>query len=62
LLLIVSLATQHERDRHKEQYTWSRFKHQRHSGQDATRPWWQRDKLWASALVACTLAMCWFFA
>ena len=49
LLLIVSLSTQHERDRDREQYTWSRFKHQRHGGQDATPPWWQRDKLWAGA-------------
>jgi SSS family solute:Na+ symporter len=62
LLLVVSFRTQHERDRGKEQYTWSRFKIQQKAERDATRPWWQRDKLWAGALVACTLALCWFFA
>jgi solute:Na+ symporter, SSS family len=62
LLLVVSLATQHERDRDKELYTWSRFKRQRQAEQTAHRPWWQRDKLWACILVACTLALCWFFA
>ena len=29
VLLVVSLATQHERDPEREQYTWSRFKRQR---------------------------------
>jgi hypothetical protein len=62
LLLIVSLSTQHERDREREQYTWSQFAHHRHREPDAIRPWWQRDKLWAAALVVVTLAMCWFFA
>jgi SSS family solute:Na+ symporter len=63
LLLVVSLSTQHERNPGRELYTWSRFKHERSSASDTTtRPWWQRDKLWAGALVACTLAMCWFFA
>ncbi len=62
VLLVVSLATQHQRDPDREQYTWSRFKSQRQSGEGARRPWWQRDKLWACVLVACTLAMCWFFA
>jgi SSS family solute:Na+ symporter len=62
LLLIVSLSTQRERDHDREQYTWSRFKHQRYNGADTIRPWWQRDKLWASVLVTCTLALCWFFA
>ena len=37
LLLIVSLSTQHERDHDREQFTWSRFKNQRHSGQDAEK-------------------------
>jgi hypothetical protein len=62
VLLIVSLSTRHERDAEREQYTWFRFKHQRLAEQSATRPWWQRDKLWAGLLVACTLVMCWFFA
>jgi solute:Na+ symporter, SSS family len=61
LLLTVSFWSQHERDRDREQYTWSRYKNQRQSGQDLARPWWQRDKLWASVLATCTLAMCWFF-
>jgi SSS family solute:Na+ symporter len=62
LLLLVSFWTQQERDHNKEQYTWSRFKDQRTAERNTTRPWWQRDKLWAGVLVACTLAMCWFFA
>ena len=33
VVLIVSLATQHERDPEREQYTWSRFKSQRQSGE-----------------------------
>jgi SSS family solute:Na+ symporter len=61
VLLVVSFWTQVERDYDKEQYTWSRFKHQQ-AGQQVTRPWWQRDKLWAGLLVTCTLALCWFFA
>jgi hypothetical protein len=60
--LIVSFSTRHERDADRERYTWFRFKRERLAGQDAMRPWWQRDKLWAAVLVACTLAMCWFFA
>jgi SSS family solute:Na+ symporter len=62
VLLIVSFSTRHERDADRERYTWFRFKRERLAGQDAMRPWWQRDKLWAAVLVACTLAMCWFFA
>jgi hypothetical protein len=62
LLLVVSAATQHERDADREQYTWWRFKRERPSEQTHVRPWWQNDKLWAGALVACTLAMVWFFA
>jgi SSS family solute:Na+ symporter len=62
LLLAVSLATQHERDHGREQYTWSRFQREQHGRRDRLRPWWQRDMLWAGALVTCTLAMCWFFA
>jgi solute:Na+ symporter, SSS family len=61
-LLAVSLVTQHERDPQREHFTWSRFKRERHHDDGARRPWWQNDKLWAGLLVACTLAMCWFFA
>lgn len=62
LLLIVSLSTQSERDDDREHYTWSRFKQQRLSRLDVARSWWKNDKLWAGALGAATLAMCWFFA
>ena len=61
LLLVVSLATRHERDPEREQYTWKRFKSQRQAGEGAHRAWWQNDKLWAGLLIACTLGMCWFF-
>jgi SSS family solute:Na+ symporter len=61
VLVVVSLATQRERDPEREQFTWSRFKSQRQSGQGDNRALWQNDKLWAGALVACTLGMCWFF-
>jgi hypothetical protein len=62
VLLIVSFLTRHERDAERERYTWWRFKSERLAGASTSRPWWQRDKLWAGVLVACTLAMCWFFA
>jgi SSS family solute:Na+ symporter len=62
VVLIVSLATRHERDREREQYTWPRFQRQPETAADAARHWWQSDKFWAIILVACTLAMCWFFA
>ena len=61
VLLVVSLATQHQRDADREQYTWTRFKRERPGDDFTGRPWWQNDKLWAGALVACTLGMCWFF-
>jgi hypothetical protein len=61
LLLTVSLATQHERDNQREFYTWNRFKRELRAGADQQRTWWQNDKLWASALVACTLGLCWYF-
>jgi SSS family solute:Na+ symporter len=61
LLLVVSLATQHQRDHEREQYTWSRFRRERPIEDDARRLWWQHDKLWAGVLIACTLGMCWFF-
>jgi hypothetical protein len=62
VLLGVSLATQRERNADSEHYTWSRFNRHPDEALDARRPWWQHDKLWAALLVACTLAMCWFFA
>lgn len=61
VLLVVSLATRHERDHEREQYTFKRFKAQRLADAGFRRVWWQNDKLWAGLLVACTLGMCWFF-
>ncbi|MBI2824590.1 MAG: sodium/solute symporter [Planctomycetia bacterium] len=61
VLVVVSLATQGERDNEREQFTWSRFKGRRQEGQGPPRLWWQNDKLWAVVLVTCTLSMCWFF-
>ena len=49
VLVLVSLATQHERDSEREQYTWGRFKRRGQGDDDALRPWWQNDKLWAGA-------------
>jgi hypothetical protein len=62
LVLLVSLLTASERDSDKEHYTWGRFKRERADDETGPRSWWQHDKLWAGLLVACTLAMCWFFA
>ena len=61
VLLVVSLATRHERDHEREQYTFKRFKAQRQIDAGFRRVWWQNDKLWAGLLVVCTLGMCWFF-
>jgi SSS family solute:Na+ symporter len=62
VVLLTSRLTRHERDHEREQYTWARFRRERHSAEDVSqRAWWQHDKLWACVLVACTLAMCWFF-
>jgi Na+/proline symporter len=61
VLLLVSLATQDQRDSQREQFTWSRFNRQQQFDQVIARPWWQNDRLWAGILVSCTLAMCWFF-
>jgi SSS family solute:Na+ symporter len=61
VLILVSLATQGERDSEREVYTWKRFKRERPAQEDLRRAWWQNDKLWAGVLVACTLALCWYF-
>jgi solute:Na+ symporter, SSS family len=61
VLLLVSLATQHERDRQREHFTWKHFGHIPATEVAAPRAWWQSDRLWACVLVACTLGMCWFF-
>ena len=62
ILLIVSMITKSERDPEREQYVWSRFRHDA-TDEDATpRPLWQNDRIWASLLVAMTLWLCWFFA
>jgi SSS family solute:Na+ symporter len=63
IVLAVSVLTRGERDPAREHYTWSRFRSERQAEDEAAaRVWWQNDKLWAVVLVACTLAMCWFFA
>jgi len=62
VLVVVSLATSRERDPDREQYTFGRFKRPSVEADDAARPFWQHDRLWACILVACTLWMCWFFA
>ena len=62
VIIIVSLITQRERDASREQFTWARFQTATRGDETFTRPWWQRDQLWAGLLVACTLGMCWFFA
>jgi solute:Na+ symporter, SSS family len=61
VLLLVSFATQRERNDERERFTWSRFKNERESEASITRAWWQRDRLWAGLLVACTLGLCWYF-
>jgi hypothetical protein len=62
VVTIVSMLTQSERDNARELYTWGRFRNQPGDDQAIARPWWQRDKLWATILVLATLGMCWFFA
>jgi SSS family solute:Na+ symporter len=62
VLLVVSGLTRHERSDAREQYTWGRYRDRSLDGDDPQRPWWQSDRLWACVLVACTLAMCWYFA
>jgi solute:Na+ symporter, SSS family len=61
VVLAVSLATQHQRDPDREQFTWARFRREHKPADTALRPWWRNDKLWAVLLVACTLSMCWYF-
>ncbi len=62
VLLATSLATRGERNAQREQYTWAHYRHDPADARDAHRPWYQHDRFWAAVLVACTLAMCWFFA
>jgi SSS family solute:Na+ symporter len=62
VLVAVSFLTQGERNVERERYTWGRFRREASADEGRPRPWWQRDKLWAGALVAVTLWMCWFFA
>jgi SSS family solute:Na+ symporter len=62
IVVVVSLATQHERDEDRERFTWGRFRDERRDEGAAARPRWQNDKLWAVLLVATTLWLCWFFA
>ncbi len=62
VLLAASLLTQRERDAEREHFTWARFRRERADADGPTRPPWQRDRLWAAALVIATLVMCWYFA
>jgi SSS family solute:Na+ symporter len=62
LLVVISLACRHERRDEAEQYTWWRYRRGGNDGDSIRRPLWQRDGVWAGLLVACTLALCWFFA
>ena len=61
VVIMVSAATQRERDSDREQFTWGRFQGPQQTDADAKRAWWLHDRLWACVLVACTLGMCWFF-
>ncbi len=61
IVIIVSAATQSERDTDRERYTWGRFQGPQQTDDDAKRAWWLHDRLWACVLVACALGMCWFF-
>jgi len=62
VLLVASSLTRHERSDAREQYTWGRYRDRSLDGDALHRPWWQNDRMWAGVLVACTLAMCWYFA
>ncbi len=61
VLIVVSLATQSERDPDREHFTWSRYQQEPRVDAITPRLWWQNDRLWAATLIACTLGMCWFF-
>lgn len=61
LVIMISSFTQHERDADREYFTRSNFRPKNSDAADVAMPWWKRDVLWASLLVLCTLAMCWYF-
>jgi SSS family solute:Na+ symporter len=61
VLVVVSLVFYKERDPEREQYIWWRYRHDPNDGAARPRPRWQDDRLWAALLVACTLALCWYF-
>ncbi|MEX2559886.1 MAG: sodium/solute symporter [Pirellulales bacterium] len=62
VLVVVSRLYRSERSDATEQYTWWRYRRAGDDGDSTRRPLWQRDGVWAGVLVACTLALCWFFA
>ncbi len=62
ILLVVSWLFRGERDPQREQYVWWRYRHNENDGELARRPLWQNDRTWAALLVACTLALVWYFA
>lgn len=60
VILAVSWITSHERSEEREQYVWWRYRY--HPADEAAgRPWWQADAYWAALLVACTVALAWYF-
>ena len=62
VLLIISQLYRHERHSDGAQFVWWTYRHDPDDLGTAGRPFWQSDRLWATILVACTLALCWFFA
>ena len=62
VLVLISAATQSERSAEREQYLWWTYRQNPSDESPIPRAWWQNDKSWAALLVACTLALCWYFA
>lgn len=61
VLWLVSLRTVKERSAEREQFVWSRCRHDKSLLPQAPRPWWQSDRLWAIALGLLTLVLCAYF-
>jgi SSS family solute:Na+ symporter len=62
VLVVISLMTQSERSSEREQYLWWTYRHNPSDESPSVRPLWQDDRAWACVLIACTLALCWYFA
>jgi SSS family solute:Na+ symporter len=62
VLIVVSQVFRSERNPEAEQYLWWHYRHETGDGEQIVRPFWQNDRLWASLLAVCTLALCWYFA